>query len=60
MQWLAGKKTYIVVALWIAYQFLRWYFEGQAPDWNAIFQATGLAALRAGVAKVPGMMGEGK
>lgn len=46
---LAGKKTYAIVALLIAYQMLG-YLHGGAIDWTSVGEAAGLATLRAGIA----------
>jgi len=48
---LAGKKTYLIVAAMLAYQLLRWLFEGTPPDLMGVLEAAGLGTLRAGIAK---------
>lgn len=47
-----GIKTYLVAAAMLVYELLG-YFLGKHPDLDmkTVFEALGLAALRAGIAK---------
>ena len=49
---LSGKKTYLIAAGILAYQFLGHYLYGTPLDLNAILTALGLSTLRAGISKV--------
>lgn len=48
---LAGYKTYIVAGLIVVRELINWWLDGTPPDITTILGATGLATLRAGVAK---------
>lgn len=48
---LNGRKTYLVAAVMVAYQFLDFFLHGAPIDANKIMEALGLATLRAGIAK---------
>jgi hypothetical protein len=51
MDWLSGKKTYIIAACMVAYG-IALYLQGQQEQaLKVIFEALGLGALRAGVTK---------
>jgi len=49
---LQGKRTYLVAAGMVAFQLLRYLYEGTLPDIQMLLEAAGLASLRAGVKKV--------
>ncbi len=49
---LSGYKTYVVAVAMLAFQLLRFFFEGTPPDMMGVLEALGLATLRAGVKKV--------
>ena len=48
--WLQGYRTYLVALAMLAHQLLANFLYGTPIDWQAIWEALGLASLRAGVA----------
>jgi len=54
MEWLKGKKTYIVAGVMVIYALviIGWNGGDWGEAYKLILEATGIGTLRAGIAKV--------